>query len=315
MADREILHTYRCQEFESHVYEGDVLFDVDKERKVATITFNRPDKLNCVTLGAVDYVGALVKRCESDEDVRVIVFKGNGPCFGVGADATEIGKYVGFGEAGQRKPSQRRRLVADRDTVYGVHSMEQTIFRSVKPTIVQAHSYCYGAHFQMAMAADLVVASEDALFVHPAWRYLGPMFNFPLLFETIGLKKAKELVLTCRPLTADEAEKCGMVNRVVPSDLLDETTEEFVSAITVRNMDGIAIGKGMLEQAMEARGYGVGGAIAWAGHGWLTNLRHEPGEFNFVKQRSDKGITGALDHLDHMVDPAFRMGKSRVETK
>jgi enoyl-CoA hydratase len=316
---RKEIHRYTCQDFTSILCEGEMTYEVDTERHTATITFNRPEHLNAMPIAGLEYLTQLIKLAERDDDVRVIVLRGSGPCFGVGADANELGWYIGYGTPAsgerQRPPAQRRRMLPDRDVIYGSHGFEQAIWRCFKPTICEVHSYCYGGHLQMAVAADIVIASEDALFAHPAWRYLGPIFNFPLMIETLGLKKTKELVLTCRPLDAGEAEKFGLVTRAVPREELVPTVDKFVSVIAARNLDGIAMGKAVIEQALEARGAGQGGLFAWAGHSWMTNLRHEKGEHNFVKSRRDRGLTEALDDLDRMVAPEFRMGKARTDRR
>jgi len=313
----EVDHVYKCQEFTSTLYKDEIIYRKDAKRKCATITFNRPDKLNALPMAGFDKITRLIKEAEADDEIKVIVFEGNGPCFGTGADANELGFYIGFGggktEADKRKPAQRRRMIPDKDVLYGAHGMEQAIFRCMKVTICKVHSYCYGGHLQIAAASDIVIASENSLFTHPAWRYLGPLFNFSILIETIGLKKVKEMVFTCRPLVASEAEKCGFVNRVVKKEDLDQTVSDYVQAVSAMAIDGIAIGKALIEQVLEGRGVGIGATTAWMGHGWLTNLRFEKDEWNFVKNRRDKGLTKALAERDMMVPKFFRMGKAREE--
>jgi enoyl-CoA hydratase len=73
-------------------------------------------------------------------------------------------------------------------------------------------------------------------------------------------------------------------------------------------MDGLMIGKAMMRMVQEARGKGVGEMTAWVGHGWASNLRLEEGEFNFVKERRDKGLSQALRERDEAVAPFFRLG-------
>jgi len=178
------------------------------------------------------------------------------------------------------------------------------------------HGYCYGGHVEIAMAADIVIASPDALFTHPAFRYLGPSpQNMYMWVENLGLKKMKEIMLTMRPLTADEAVQCGFVNKVVPLDELEKWVGDYAQAISLMPLDAIMMGKSMMQMIMEARGKGIGTMTGWVGHGWSTNLVFEPDEFNFVKERRDKGLTQALRERDEMVAPFFRMGReSRKKT-
>ncbi|MBV1892412.1 MAG: enoyl-CoA hydratase/isomerase family protein [Ilumatobacteraceae bacterium] len=310
---REEIHVWEIEEFRSVVLEGDILYDVDESAGVATITFNRPERLNAITIAGFDYVSTLVQKAERDELVKVIVLKGAGPCFGTGGDANELGHYIGYRKENGRsiRPSQRRRMIPDRDTLFGARGMEQAIGRCLKPTIVAVHSYCYGGHLQIAAAADIVLATPDALFVHPAWRYLGPIFNFSNLIEKMGVTKTREMVLTARPLPADEAETAGLVTRVVPEGELDQWVDDYCTAIAALPTDGVSMGKAIIELVLDARGAAVGSAGGWIGHSWITNLKYQAGEWNFLKSRQEKGLTAALEERDNMVPKFFRMGLHR----
>jgi enoyl-CoA hydratase len=313
--DREVLHTWEYEEFRSVLHEGEILYELDEGSGAARIVFNRPGQLNSVPLAGFDYVTRLVKRAERDPAVHAIVFEGRGPCFGTGADAAELGHYIGYGEPGAdgkaARPSQRRRMVPDRDILFGSHGVEQAVARCFKPTIVKAHGYCYGGHLQLALAADIVVCGESALFTHPAWRYLGPIFNYDLLIETVGLRKAKEMLLTGRPLEGPEAADCGLATRCVPDAEVDRWVGDYVRAVTLMPRDGVAMGKAMIEQVMDARGAAVGSGAAWIGHGWLTNLRYDADEWNFMKARRDHGLTRAFEMRDELVGEAFRIARPR----
>jgi len=115
-------------------------------------------------------------------------------------------------------------------------------------------------------------------------------------------------------MSADEALQCGLVNKIVPKDELEQWVEDYAQAIAVMPLDSIMMGKAMQQLVMEARGKGVGTMCGWIGHGWSTNLRYEPDEWNFMKARRDKGLTQALRDRDHMVAPFFRLGKSRDDS-
>ena len=308
-----VIHTWEYGQFKSELRENEIIYQVDPSRGIAQITFNRPQQLNAIPLAGFDYVTQLIKRAERDDAVHMIVFAGNGPCFGTGANASELGHYVGYGTGtGPGKPdrpSQRRRMIPDRDILFGAHGVEQAVFRCFKPTVVKAHGYCYGGHLQIALAADIVIAGESAVFTHPAWRYLGPIFNFDLLIETVGLRKAKEMVLTARPIGATEAEQAGLVTKTVPDADLDRWVDDYLRALSVMPRDGLAIGKAMIEQVLDARGAAVGSGAAWIGHGWITNLRFDSDEWNFLRARRDDGLTQALRLRDQMVPEFFRMAK------
>ena len=286
-------------------------YQVDPDRHVATITFKRPEALNAIPVAGLELVGDYIKEAEADDRVKVIVFKGEGPCFGTGADGNELGFYIGYGagedKASKRRPAQRQRMLPDRNMVFGAFTTR--VAECLKATICQVHGYCYGGHMQIALAADIVIASEDATFTHPAFRYLGagPQ-DMVMWIENLGVKKAKEIMLTMRPLDADEAEACGFVNRVTSADELQKWTDDYVDAIAMMPLDGIMIGKSMMQLALNARGAKVGEMGAWIAHGWATNLGLQDGEWNFLKERRDKGLKKALAERDAAVAPFFRMG-------
>lgn len=296
------------------IIEKSVLYETDPKKHVARIIFNTPETLNAYPIAATERMGDLVKQAETDDNVKVIIFKGNGPCFGSGATAAELGHYIGYksgdSKEARKRPAQRQRILADRNLVFG--AMEGTITECLKATICQVHGYCYGGHLQIALASDIVIASPDALFTHPAFRYLGPSpMNHYLFLETLGLKKMKEIMLTMRPFTAEEGLQCGLVNKIVPREDLEKWAEDYAQAIAAMPLDAIMMGKAMILMMMEARGRGLGQMTGWVGHGWSTNLAFMPGEFNFIMERRNKGLRQALRERDEMVPPFFRMGKTR----
>ena len=316
---RKILHTYELEEFTSVIYEDQVLIERDPDTYSMWVTFNRPEKLNAGQIALWDWLsGFFPKVVDVDETVKTVVLRGAGPCFGVGGDAEELGYYIGYGtgqKGERRRPPQRRRYLADKETNFGARGFEQALHRCSKVVIVQAHGYCYGAHMQLAMLCDIVVASEDAQFTHPAFRYLGPFINVNALIENVGIKKFKEMTLTGRPLSAEEAERAGLVTRTVPRDQLDQTVRDYVKAVSLMPMDGIVMGKALIEQALEARGYGLSFVQACTGHGWITNLSFMPGEYIFLKDRRDKGLSESMDERDQKPPPAFRIGKGLGKKK
>lgn len=286
-------------------------YEVDEGRRTATITFRRPEKLNAIPVAGFEVVGDYVKEAEADDRVKVIVFRGEGECFGTGADGDELGFYIGYGSGkdkeGRRRPPQRTRMLPDRNLLFG--AFNNRISNCLKATICQVHGYCYGGHMQIALAADIVICSPEATFTHPAFRYLGagPQ-DIVQWIENLGIKKAKEIMLTMRPLLADEAERCGFVNKVVPRDELDQWVADYAEAISFMPLDGIMIGKSMMQLAQNARGAAIGEIGAWVAHGWATNLGLDDGDWNFIKERRDKGLSKALKDRDAAVAPYFRMG-------
>lgn len=287
-----------------------VRYETDPDRSVAYIIFDVPDKLNAIPVAAFERVGDLVRLAEYDNSVKTIVFKGTGSCFGTGADAAELGHYIGYdkGKDGRpRRPSQRQRILPDRNLLS--ESLGNRVANCLKATICQVQGYCYGGHLKIALAADIIVATPDAQFTHPAFRYLGcaPQDMY-LWIENLGMKKMREIMLTMRPITAEEGERAGFVNQVVDPEDLERAVDEYVTAISFMPLDGLMMGKSMMRIAAEARGKGVGEVGNWIGHAWATNLSLADGEYNFVRERRDKGLAQALKDRDAAVAPRFRLG-------
>lgn len=290
-----------------------VRYEVDADRHIATITFDRPETLNAIPVAGFERVGDLVREAEADDRVKVIVFKGEGSCFGTGADAAELGHYIGYKKDSTKRPAQRQRILPDRNVLSSAFT--RPIIECLKATICQVHGYCYGGHFQIALSSDIVIATPDARFTHPAFRYLGPgpqdMYHW---IEKLGLTKMKDLMLTMRPLGAEEGERAGLVTKVVEPDELQKWVDDYADAIAVMPLDSLMMGKTMMQVVMEARGKGLGAMTGWVGHGWATNVVFEDGDWNFLRERREKGIAQALADRDNMVAPYFRLSRSRSAT-
>ncbi len=293
-----------------------VRYEVDEKLFTATITFDRPDRLNAIPVAAFERVGDLVREAESDDRVKVIIFKGEGEHFGTGADASELGHYIGYksgtDKASRRRPAQRQRILPDRNVLSS--GFTRPIIESLKATICQVQGYCYGGHFQIALSADIVIASPDAKFTHPAFRYLGPapqdMYHW---VEKMGLTTMKDVMLTMRAIGAEEGERKGLVTKVVEREELDKWVADYAEAIAVMPLDSLMMGKSMMQVMMEARGKGLGAMTSWIGHGWATNASFDPGDWNFLKERRDKGVSNALADRDRLVAPYFRLSDSRSQ--
>ncbi|MDY7031554.1 MAG: enoyl-CoA hydratase/isomerase family protein, partial [Thermodesulfobacteriota bacterium] len=208
----------------------EILVDKDPEEMIARVTFNRPEKLNSLMRSHYLYFAKIMSELNWDKEVKVIILKGAGRCFGTGHDVGELGTMHGHDTKGKSKrPSQRQRILVDmglREHIF------EPVHRCLKTTIAQVHNYCYGAHFQIAMASDLVVCTPDARFTHPGFRYIGPTLDLALWLQIMGVRRLKEMVLTGKAFTAEEALECGMVNKVVPEEKLEEEVNKLAQAAT-----------------------------------------------------------------------------------
>jgi enoyl-CoA hydratase len=204
------------------IKEEDILFEKNPEKKIAIITLNRPEKLNALAFGHYQRINELILAANDDEDIKVIIFRGNGRSFCSGHDVAELGVMYGMGTTGkERRPSQRARLSKD-IWLLAYNGLFRNIFNCLKATIAQVHGYCYGGGLNIANACDITIAAENTLFTHPGWRYIGPTTDVWLATQLVGFKKAKEMMLTGIPMDAQEALRVGLINKVVPLDDLEK---------------------------------------------------------------------------------------------
>ena len=268
---------------------------LEKEGNIARVIMNKPDKMNTYSFfggkdaDAMEIWNAFDEAAE-DDDVKVIIFKGAGRCFTVGHDLSKVGKVYGMGtgQAGERRPSQRIRLKLDRN---GYEVPMRSIFLNPKITIAQVHGHCIGGAIFFAIWCDLVVAAEDSQFGFSEQRlgFAGSGVTMSHLVMTIGLKRTLDLLLTGRTFTGKEAAEMGLITKAVPPDKLEDEVEKLAKAMTLLPRDGIAIGKATRHLIYDRLGLTGDFTPAYISHTLFTNLRWEPDEYNFFKERRDKG--------------------------
>ena len=276
----------------------------EKEDNIVRITLNKPEKLNAFTFigrgeDAKEFYDAL-GQAEEDDDVKVVVIKGAGRAFGVGHDLTKVGFIYGMGtgQPGERRPSQRTRLKMDR---VGLCDDFMKLFYYSKVTIAQVHGYCVGGGLIISCLCDITIAAEDAQFGHTEQRlgFAGSGIpTMPILIMQIGLKRARELLLTGRMIDGKEAERIGLINWAVPVDRLEEEVNKLAKSICLQPRDGIAIGKAATHMAYDSLGLSSGFIQGYITHTLFTNLRWEDDEYNFFKERRDKGARAGFHGRD-----------------
>ena len=288
-------------------------YEKDSSKRIAFITFNKPEKLNMLTMASdAIYFKDLLWEIEQDDDVKVLVLRGAGECLGVGADVRDLGpETVGFSrDPKDPPPPLRRRMAFERRMCHD--GMDKCgivgLFNFGKPVICQAHSYSYGWHFQIATESDIIIASDDALFTHPAFRYIAETFPAMAWMNTIGYQKTAEMAFTGRPFTAQELYEAGLVNRVVPREKLEDEVMEYALAIAKLPLDIIVVQKHYL-QTLRAIRYDnmAGNLLASWGHLISTYMKPEPGDYLVIKEVSRKGPTAAIEERENRYPPRWRL--------
>jgi enoyl-CoA hydratase len=224
------LEEKNLSEFKTIIYE--------KKENVAWITLNRPEVLNAQNDQMREELVRAFQDARDDENVRVIVLTGAGDrAFSAGADISEFPKLA---PSDYIKRSGRLR--------------PYDIVRSIpKPVIAAVNGYALGGGCELAMACDIIIASENATFGQPEIRVgvIPGGGGTQMLPRLIGEKMAKELIFTGKSITAQEAYRLGLVNKVVPKEKLMEEVNSLVGELLKRSPIILALAKIAVNKAME----------------------------------------------------------------
>jgi enoyl-CoA hydratase/carnithine racemase len=250
-----------------------ILYEVTD--RIAVITLNRPEVANAQTMSLLDDLDAAWMRAASDDEVRVIVLEGNGRHFSAGHDLKD--RWPGPDEI-------------TLEWIYNVEArryLEYTLrWRNVpKPSVAAVQGKCIAAGLMLCWPCDLIVAADNAQFSDPVVRMgIGGVEYHGHTWE-LGPRKAKEILFTGRAVTADEAEKVGMVNRVVPLDDLHTATMDLAGQIAQMPAFALRQAKRAVNQTLDVQGFyaavqsvfdihetGHGNALSVSGHPILAQL-------------------------------------------
>ena len=191
---------------------------------VATLTLNRPDRLNALSPAMLDALLAALPRLAADADVGAVVLTGAGRAFCAGGDVKAMaeGRELAAGSLEDKAHALRARMEVSR----WLHEMP-------KPTIAMVRGAAAGAGLSMALACDLRVAGESARFTTAFARvgYSGDFGGSVFLTRLVGTARARELYFTADLVDAARAEAIGLVNRVVPDARLEEETQALAARL------------------------------------------------------------------------------------
>lgn len=213
-----------------------LLYDVSD--RIATVTLNRPDAMNATTDEMYQELQALLGTIATDDGVGCVILTGAGRGFCAGADL----KARKDDATPLERRARHRWILKD---------ILEPLFRLEKPVIAAVNGAAAGAGFNIALACDFIVASEQASFIQAFARVglvpdLGGLY---LLGRVIGINKAKELCFTARKVLADEAKALGIVNHVVPHDQLLSEARAIGMKITAGSPTAIGMTKTLLNKA------------------------------------------------------------------
>ena len=190
-----------------------------KSGAIATVTLNRPEKMNAMSASLLDQLEACFDRAKRDPEVIVALLQGAGRAFCAGYDLAPDDWILSQYGADFEGPVD---AVVDREDVTEVLERWLRLWKVPKPIVAKVQGVCLAGAGELLGVADIVIAAENAKFGHPAGRDLGIPVTLSFWPMLIGLRKTKELLFTSKLIDGVEAERLGLVNQAVPADELDD---------------------------------------------------------------------------------------------
>ena len=227
----------------------DVLYSVADQ--IATITLNRPDKANTLRMEVIDGLDQSLRKANEDNDVKVIVLEGAGDNFCGGFDFSSGLEHYGPIAEDQYDPGMDVFWVTNQYTSYIPKFMG--LWRGLKPTIAKVHGYCVGGGSELALCADLVLASDDARFGTPYSRVWGCHLTGMWVYR-LGLAKAKYYALTGEWISGEEAARIELINFSYPLEELDDRVAELARKLTTIPLTQLVAMKTIVNQAYDNMG-------------------------------------------------------------
>jgi len=214
-------------------------FLLEKDGRIATLTFNRPEKRNPLNEEIVLELESLLHQVRDDKDTRVLIFTGTGNTFSAGADLSQV--------KGITDPQERQRIFASlgkrRTRVIG--RALQVLAKLEQVTIAAINGYAIGGGWSLALGCDLRIAVEGAEFWFPEVDLGVPLSpeSTALLAAHVGPSLAKEIIIICRHFKAEELLPLGLVNRVVKKEELYPTVRELAQSLVNKNPNAVMASK------------------------------------------------------------------------
>ena len=281
-----------------------VLFDVDSEKRIATITLNNPGQRNSYDATMRDAVARYLDHVAEDDDITVVLLRGAEGVFSTGADMNNA--YGWYGDERSReeqkttergdkptksRPSQRRRLTVDRKSFGFYHNL----MGFPKVTVGEISGYALGGGFEMALMTDISVIGRDTQIGMPATRFLGPALgSLHMFFHRLGPVLARRLLLTGDIIEAGAIEHLGIFTDTCDAASVPGRARYWAEKAAKMPADGVVIAKEAFRLVEQSQAYQGEEVASYLFHAYGTNLQFAPGEFNFVKTRAQHGTKEAF---------------------
>ena len=212
-------------------YENIIL---EKEDGIAVITFNRPEAMNALNIQTRAEFREAIADVAADEAVRVLILTGNGKAFVAGSDIKEFNKTTPY-------------------AAHNIMRLGEMVEKLEKPVIAAVNGFCLGGGCEIAMGCDIIIASDKAKFGQTEINIgiIPGGGGTQRLQRLIGACRAKELIFTGDIIRAEEADRIGLVNRVVPLEELMPTAKEMAKKIATKSAAALKLAKTAINRGMQ----------------------------------------------------------------
>jgi enoyl-CoA hydratase len=266
----------------------------DATDAVATITLNRPERLNTIVPPMPQELETAVHDAIADADVKVIVLRGAGRSFCAGFDFGEGFHHWDEGLTTDGAWDPGKDFVSATAPSLAPVPQFMSLWRSPKPVIAQVHGWCVGGGSDMALCADLVVASDDARIGTSYSRMWGCYLSGMWLYR-LGLTRAKEYALTGRPLSGVEAAEAGLINASVPFARLEAEVADRAAQLKSIPSSQLSAMKLIVNQAYDNMGLASTQLLGPVLDGLMRNT---PDAARFIELAEREGVHTAVAQRD-----------------
>jgi enoyl-CoA hydratase len=255
---------------------------------VATLTLNRPERLNAITPQLVEDFDAALARALADDEVRVVRLRGAGSAFCAGYDIGWGSESMQAAEAGAPWDP-----IADYQMMRRFVDAYMALWRSPKPVVAQVHGYCVAGGTDFALCSDLIVCADDSRIGYPPARVWGSPTTAMWMYR-LGLERSKRLLLTGDAIDGARAVQWGLASEAVPAAQLEEAGLALARRVALLPHNQAAMMKLLVNQAFEQMGLHTTQLI-----GTLLDgaARHTP-EGTAFTQRGLADVRGAVADRD-----------------
>lgn len=281
---------YQKSQWENLEYRGRKYKDALYEKvtdNIACITLNRPEKRNAFNDGQFNDLGAGLHEANDDPDVRVVIIRGAGTCFGAGHELSSPKE--------EESPPVNPGLNPTGVDYYGFErrrcGKHEDIMNYPKIAIAQIHGYCIGASEIVAQSCDFIIAAEDAQFGNRGFgRFSFNICNWPGFWPAESNKLWGGRIMS--EISGREAADMGIITKAVPFAELEAEVMKWAQAICKMPPQILFFTKEWLNGITDITGIGMAWRQHYAEHNMLQYVRFHPEEVNLYKTRRDKGLKG-----------------------